>query len=47
VTRGWYPADLGATVYTTLGIDPASTIIDQLGRQHRLNAGEVIAPLYG
>jgi hypothetical protein len=47
VTRGWYPADLGATVYTTLGIDPASTIIDQLGRPHRLNAGEVIAPLYG
>ncbi|MBS0264134.1 MAG: DUF1501 domain-containing protein [Planctomycetes bacterium] len=45
-TRGWYPADLGATVYTALGIDPASTIIDRLGRPHRLNAGEVIAPLY-
>jgi len=45
-TRGWYPADLGATVYMSLGIDPASTIIDQLGRPHRLNAGEVISPLY-
>ncbi len=46
-TRGWYPADLGATIYTALGIDPASTIIDRLGRPHRLNAGEVIAPLFG
>jgi hypothetical protein len=45
-TRGWYPADLGATVYSALGIDPASTIVDRLGRPHRLNAGEVIAPLY-
>jgi Protein of unknown function (DUF1501) len=45
-TRGWYPADLGATVYTTLGIDPASTVIDRLGRPHRLNAGTVMAPLF-
>ena len=45
-TRGWYPADLGATVYTALGIDPSSEIIDRLGRPHQLNAGEVIAPLY-
>ncbi|MBI3865628.1 MAG: DUF1501 domain-containing protein [Planctomycetia bacterium] len=45
-TRGWYPADLGATVYSVLGIDPASTIVDRLGRPHRLNAGEVIAPLF-
>ena len=45
-TRGWFPADLGATVYSALGIDPASTIVDRLGRPHRLNAGEVIAPLF-
>jgi hypothetical protein len=45
-TRGWSPADLGATVYAALGIDPASTIVDRLGRPHRLNAGEVIAPLF-
>jgi uncharacterized protein (DUF1501 family) len=45
-TRGWYPADLGATIYTALGIDPSSTIVDPLGRPHRLNAGEVIAPLF-
>lgn len=45
-TRGWYPADLGATIYTALGIDPAGTIVDRLGRPHRLNAGDVIAPLF-
>ena len=45
-TRGWYPADLGATVYRALGIDPASTVVDRLGRPHRLNAGEVISPLF-
>ena len=45
-TRGWYPADLGATVYTALGIHPASTITDRLGRPHRLNDGKVILPLF-
>lgn len=46
-TRGWYPADLGATVYSALGIDPGSQIIDRLGRPHRMNGGEIIMPLYG
>lgn len=46
-TRGWYPADLGATIYSALGIDPQTQVIDRLGRPHQLNAGEVIAPLYG
>ena len=46
-TRGWYPADLGATIYTALGVDPSSTIVDPLGRPHRLNSGEVISPLFG
>ncbi len=46
-TRGWYPADLGATIYTALGINPTSTITDRLGRPHRLNGGEVIFPLFG
>lgn len=45
-TRGWYPADLGATIYSALGIDPQTQVIDQLGRPHQLNVGEVIAPLY-
>jgi uncharacterized protein (DUF1501 family) len=46
LTRGWYPADLGATIYTALGILPSSQVVDRLGRPHQLNAGEVIAPLY-
>ena len=46
VTRGWYPADLGATIYSALGISSETQIVDQLGRPHRLNDGEVIAPLY-
>lgn len=45
-TRGWYPADLGATVYSALGIDPSSTVYDRTGRPNHLNAGRVIAPLY-
>lgn len=45
-TRGWYPADLGATVYNALGIDPGSEVHDRIGRPHRVNAGQVITPLY-
>jgi len=45
-TRGWYPADLGATVYSALGIDPSSMIYDRVGRPSHVNAGRVIAPLY-
>jgi hypothetical protein len=45
-TPGWYPADLGATIYTALGIHPDSKITDQTGRPHRLNDGEVISPLF-
>lgn len=46
-TRGWYPADLGATIYTVMGVEPSSTIVDPLGRPHRLNTGNVISPLFG
>lgn len=46
ITRGWYPADFGATIYSALGIDPTSLIIDRLNRPHQLNAGNVIKPLY-
>ena len=46
VTRGWYPADLGATIYESLGISPQTQVVDRLGRPHQLNAGEVIAPLF-
>ena len=46
-SHGWYPADLGATIYSALGISPESQDIDRFQRPHQLNAGEVIAPLYG
>jgi hypothetical protein len=45
-TRAYFPADLGATIYTTLGIDPESLVYDRLKRPHGLNKGDVIAPLY-
>jgi hypothetical protein len=45
-TRAYYPSDLGATVYAALGIDPAAEVRDRLGRPMRLNAGEVILPLF-
>jgi hypothetical protein len=45
-TRGYYPADLGATIYHALGVDPASNVRDQLGRPLELNRGELIAPLF-
>lgn len=45
-TRPYFPADLGATIYSTLGINPESLVYDRLKRPHVLNAGDVIAPLY-
>ncbi len=45
-TRGYSPADLGATIYTALGVAPSSAIHDSLGRPLVLNRGEVIAPLF-
>ena len=45
-SRGFLPSDLGATIYQALGIDPNSTVVDQLGRPHQLNRGNVIEPLY-
>jgi hypothetical protein len=45
-TRGYYPADLGATIYHALGVDPAGQVRDQLGRPLQLNRGDLIAPLF-
>ncbi len=45
-SRGYYPSDLGATIYTALGLDPAGEVRDKLGRPLQLNRGEVIAPLF-
>lgn len=46
ITRSYRPEDLGATIYQALGLDPATEIRDPLGRPLRLNAGEVIEPLF-
>jgi hypothetical protein len=50
---GAYPAsrpygtgDLAATIYRSLGIDPATELRDRLNRPIRLSDGEEIAPLY-
>jgi hypothetical protein len=45
-SAGYYPSDLGATIYTALGIDPGSVVTDRQGRPMQLNSGEVIKPLY-
>jgi uncharacterized protein (DUF1501 family) len=47
VTQAYSPDDLGATVYATLGIDPASEIRDRLDRPNQLNRGTPIQALYG
>ncbi len=46
VTRGYDPSDLGAIIYSALGVDPASPVADGLGRPLRLNKGGVIQPLF-
>ncbi|MFM8474226.1 MAG: DUF1501 domain-containing protein, partial [Planctomycetaceae bacterium] len=46
-STSWSPDDLGATVYSALGIDPHSVVRDRLNRPVHLNQGTVIAPLYG
>ncbi len=45
-TRAYRPSDVGATLYTVLGVDPATEVQDGLGRRVRLNGGEPIAPLF-
>lgn len=46
VTRTFSLEDMGATVLSALGIDPASEVRDQQNRPVPLNRGEVIAPLF-
>ena len=46
VSKTFGPADLAATVYHALGVDPATAMRDRLGRPVRLCSGEEIAPLY-
>ncbi|QDU37667.1 hypothetical protein Mal4_19830 [Maioricimonas rarisocia] len=46
VTVPFSPADMGATIFESLGIDPHQMIPDRLGRPRHLNTGEVMQPLY-
>jgi hypothetical protein len=45
-TTPYSPDDIGATVYTVLGIDPHAEVRDRLGRPVQLNRGRVITPLF-
>jgi uncharacterized protein (DUF1501 family) len=40
------PDDIGATVYTVLGIDPHAEVRDRLNRPVQLNRGHVVQPLF-
>jgi uncharacterized protein DUF1501 len=46
ITHPYRHSDVAATVYSALGIDPLSEMVDIEGRTHRLNLGNVIEPLY-
>lgn len=46
VTRAYRHSDVAATVYSALGINPATEIEDAQGRPLRLNNGQVIETLY-
>jgi len=46
VTRAFSPNDVGATVYSLLGIDPRSAVRDRLNRPVYLNTGDVIESLF-
>ena len=45
-SRTFAPADLAATIYQCLGVDPATEVLDRLNRPIRLCNGEPIAPLF-
>jgi hypothetical protein len=45
-TVAFSPDDIGATIYSALGIDPGSVVHDRIGRPVHLNTGSVIEPLY-
>jgi hypothetical protein len=45
--RVFTPADITATVYSCLGIDPHTTIVDGLGRPLRITTGEPMREVFG
>jgi hypothetical protein len=46
-SRPYTPADLAATIYHSMGVDPSTELRDRLNRPIRLCVGEPIAPLCG
>jgi len=46
-TTPYSPDDIGATIYTALGIDPHVVVHDRIDRPVQLNQGNVIEELYG
>ena len=46
VTMPYSPDDIGATVYSLLGVDPGVEVHDRLNRPIQLNRGSVIEPLF-
>jgi hypothetical protein len=46
LSRSFSPADLAATIYHALSVDPATELRDRLGRPQRLCSGEIITPIY-
>jgi uncharacterized protein (DUF1501 family) len=46
VSRSWSPADVGTTIFDSLGVSHDAQVIDPLGRPNHLLNGEVIAPLF-
>ena len=45
-TSPYSPDDVGATVYSVLGVDPRSEVRDRQNRPVNLNRGEVIQALF-
>ena len=45
-SEAYMPCDVGATIYSALGIDPRTEVTDILGRPMVINQGQVITKLY-
>jgi hypothetical protein len=45
-TGTYFASDVGATIFSTLGIELGGVIHDRLGREYPLNDGQVMQTLY-
>lgn len=46
VSRSWSPADVGTTIFDSLGIPHDAQVVDPLGRPNHLLNGDVMTPLF-